>query len=208
MSPSLVTHCPCGKYELGDPDSTSHFAPGTRLIRTQCTDPISTCTSLCKKPLQGCEHVCSSACHLGPCPPCTIPLIRPCRCGATTRAVLCHEAQESQGSGEILCDRACRALLACGRHHCSRVCCPLASLAGPAKGKGKKHTGVDKTNDVVDEAGWHQCDRVCGRPLACGNHQCEERDHRGPCPSCLRSSFEEVMRHGLILYRQADNVCS
>jgi transcriptional repressor NF-X1 len=33
---------------------------------------------------------------------------------------------------------------------------------------------------------------VCGKPLSCGNHRCEERDHRGPCPPCFRSSFEEV----------------
>ena len=45
---------------------------------------------------------------------------------------------------------------------------------------------------LVDQEGWHECDFVCGRLLSCGNHHCEERDHRGMCPPCLRSSFEEV----------------
>jgi transcriptional repressor NF-X1 len=31
--------------------------------------------------------------------------------------------------------------------------------------------------------------------LRCGNHKCELKDHKGPCPSCLRSSFEEVRAH-------------
>ncbi|KAA1473096.1 hypothetical protein DENSPDRAFT_822377 [Dentipellis sp. KUC8613] len=188
-SPSVITHCPCGKHPL-TPDSTSFFPPGTKLTRTACTDPIPTCTSLCKKPLANCSHVCSSPCHLGPCPPCTIPLVRPCRCGATTREVPCYEAGAHE---EILCDRPCGALRACGRHQCTRLCCPLAALANSGKGKGKRR--AVKEAEVVDEAGWHECDLVCGKMLGCGNHRCEERDHRGPCPPCLRSSFEELVCH-------------
>jgi transcriptional repressor NF-X1 len=40
--------------------------------------------------------------------------------------------------------------------------------------------------------GWHLCDVVCGKTLSCGIHRCEERDHRGSCPPCFQSSFEEV----------------
>ena len=59
-----------------------------------------------------------------------------------------------------------------------------------SQGKGKKKA-VPQT-EILDPEGWHVCDLVCGKPLSCGNHDCEERDHRGACPSCLRSSFEEA----------------
>ncbi|OSX63454.1 hypothetical protein POSPLADRAFT_1139991 [Postia placenta MAD-698-R-SB12] len=192
-SPSLVTHCPCGKHAL-NASSAPYFQPRSVLTRTSCADPIPTCKSICMKPLEGCSHACAVRCHTGPCPPCTIALVRPCRCGATTRDVPCTEDQArgrgAAGVEEILCERRCNALRACGRHQCKRMCCPLASLTATAKGKGKKRAGADV---LVDEAGWHECDLVCGKPLACGNHQCELRDHRGACPSCLRSSFEEMV---------------
>lgn len=193
-SPSLVTSCPCGKHIL-QPSSAQYFPPHTQLIRTACTDPIPTCESICMKPLEGCTHLCSQKCHVGPCPPCSIVIVRPCRCGSTTRDVRCHEDQRrSHGElEEILCDRPCTALRACGRHQCNRPCCPLASLAIVNKGKGKKKVTVLDSDGLNDGAGWHECDLVCGKQLGCGNHNCEQRDHRGVCPPCLRSSFEEMI---------------
>ncbi|KAK1224635.1 FKBP12-associated protein [Marasmius sp. AFHP31] len=69
----------------------------------------------------------------------------------------------------------------------------MASFAAPVKGKGKKKVGMNE--DALDEAlkALHECDLVCGKTLTCGNHQCEERDHKGPCKPCLRSSFEELI---------------
>ncbi|KAI1798103.1 hypothetical protein LXA43DRAFT_908743 [Ganoderma leucocontextum] len=198
-SPTIVTHCPCGKHALNS-KSAPFFPPGTLLIRTACTDRVPTCHSTCMKPLEGCAHICSAPCHTGPCPPCSIRLVRPCRCGSTTREVLCsadqataraHALGEVVPDTEILCERPCNALRACGRHQCNRVCCPLASLASLAKGKGKKKA-VDA---LADPEGWHECDLVCGKLLNCGNHNCEERDHKGVCPPCLRSSFEEMVCH-------------
>ncbi|KAI0746900.1 hypothetical protein C8Q80DRAFT_804919 [Daedaleopsis nitida] len=200
-SPSMVTHCPCGKHALA-PKSAPYFSPGALLNRNSCTDPVPTCESTCMKPLEGCEHVCSAKCHTGPCPPCSIALVRPCRCGSTIRQLRCFEDQafararargETGPGTEIVCERSCGALRACGRHQCIRICCPLASLAGLAKGKGKKRAGTDM--GLVDQEGWHECDLVCGKLLSCGNHHCEERDHKGPCPPCLRSSFEEMICH-------------
>ncbi|KAI0674405.1 hypothetical protein C8Q78DRAFT_966649 [Trametes maxima] len=202
-SPSAVTHCPCGKHPLTQ-DSAPFFPHGTRLVRAACTDPIPTCESTCMKPLEGCEHVCSSRCHTGPCPPCSIVVVRPCRCGSSTREIRCSEDQarararehgESGPDVEILCERPCGALRLCGRHQCNRVCCPLASLTSltKGKGKGKRHAGAEGGLNVADQQGWHECDLVCGRLLSCGNHHCEERDHRGPCPPCLRSSFDEMI---------------
>lgn len=184
-SPLLVTHCPCGKLPL---DIGS---------RKTCADAIPTCPSTCMRPLEGCDHPCAVRCHTGNCPPCSIRLVRPCRCGATTRDVLCSQFQAASSSGahdEILCERACTALRACGKHQCNRICCPLASLA-VNKGKGKKRAACHGVWDGVGGAGvggLHECDLPCGKMLGCGNHPCEERDHRGACPPCLRSSFEEV----------------
>ena len=187
-SPSQTTHCPCGKHELS-PSNVLAFPSDTILPRRTCSDPVPTCHSTCMKPLAECGHVCSSKCHNGPCPPCTIMLVKPCRCGTTTKDVRCSTIYEGAHS-EILCDRLCPALRICGRHQCNRVCCPLASLASVAKGKGKKRGVVDQAG--LDETGLHECDLVCGKMLNCGNHRCEERDHKGSCPQCLRSGFEEV----------------
>jgi transcriptional repressor NF-X1 len=189
-SPSLITHCPCGKHAFTS--DVIAFQPGTQLSRTKCSNPIPTCTSTCMRPLASCTHICSVKCHAGPCPPCSIMLVRPCRCGATTKSVRCSGLQNNASitHGEILCDRPCAALRACGRHQCNRVCCPLAALV---KGKGKKRGATDVLGaGMVDDAGLHDCDLVCGKMLGCGNHRCEERDHRGGCPPCLRSTFEEV----------------
>ncbi|OCB86474.1 hypothetical protein A7U60_g6367 [Sanghuangporus baumii] len=49
-SPSLVSHCPCGKKPLFELEG------GTR---EKCTDPIATCGNMCMKRLEGCDHACS-----------------------------------------------------------------------------------------------------------------------------------------------------
>jgi transcriptional repressor NF-X1 len=185
-SPSVLTHCPCGKH-LISPNSSSYFPPGAFLVRGSCSAPVPTCTSICGKTLEGCDHPCGERCHEGPCPPCARPVVRPCRCGNITRTVVCAKLKTT---GEILCDRPCRALRACGRHTCGRVCCPLATLAVAGGAKGKRRARA--ADEIVDVEGLHECDLVCGKALACGNHTCEERDHRGTCPPCLRSSFDEV----------------
>ena len=144
----------------------------------------------CIRVLEGCTHVCSAPCHTGPCPPCSIRLVRPCRCGSTTRKAAARGGArgETGPDAEILCGRPCNALRACGHHQCNRSCFPLASLTSLAKGKGKK-----KALDAMeDPEGRHECDLVCGKLPNCGNHNCEGRDHEGVCLPCLRTSFEEV----------------
>ncbi|KZP23527.1 hypothetical protein FIBSPDRAFT_910249 [Athelia psychrophila] len=188
-SPSLISHCPCGKHTL-DPGS-----------RNSCADAIPTCPSTCMRRLEGCDHPCAVRCHTGSCPPCSIRLVRPCRCGATTRDILCAQFQQAESAlgahDEILCERACTALRACGKHQCNRICCPLASLAVNKKGKKRaagNGSGVwDGVEGGAGMGGLHECDLPCGKMLGCGNHACEERDHRGACPPCLRSSFEEMI---------------
>ncbi|KAF8067912.1 hypothetical protein FPV67DRAFT_1626152 [Lyophyllum atratum] len=193
LSPSLITTCPCGAHPIARSPSSPlpQTHPKTFPARSSCTAPIPTCNSPCSKPLSGCDHACAAPCHDGPCPPCAVPIVRPCRCGSTTRGVRCAVLREST---EIQCDKQCMALRACGRHQCRRVCCPLATLASAAGKKGKKRaTGVAEVGVGEEQGGLHECDLVCGKMLGCGLHPCEERDHKGACPPCLRSSFEEMV---------------
>ncbi|KAF8629368.1 hypothetical protein AX17_005664 [Amanita inopinata Kibby_2008] len=220
FSPRKVTHCPCGKHAIAPPDTGTLVPSASSTLqsssstigdiqftfpaRVTCTAPIPTCNSPCGKILTSCGHPCAEKCHLGACPPCGVPLVRPCRCGYTSREIKCGEFNAIEGEKEIFCDRPCTALRACGRHECRRVCCPLASLSfgsasgGGTGGKGKKGRAVGiedlrSTGIGEEEGGLHECDLVCGRMLTCGNHRCERKDHKGPCPSCLRSSFEEMV---------------
>jgi transcriptional repressor NF-X1 len=197
QSPARVTHCPCGQStiapSLDSPSSYYNFP-----ARTNCTSPIPTCDNTCNNIHSRCGHPCPAKCHTGPCPTCSVQVMRPCRCGSSTKTLQCHNLYNPDTGEEIeiLCDRPCMALRACGRHECRRPCCPLASLAITTGGKkGKKKFMDDSTNAIgigEERGGLHECDLVCGKLLSCGNHRCEERDHKGACPPCLQSSFDEV----------------
>lgn len=194
QSPAKVTHCPCGKSSIA-PSLNSDLANYTFPARASCTSPIPTCNNICDKLHTQCGHPCKTLCHTGPCPPCSVELTRPCRCGFSTKSILCCELLKEGAAeeAEILCNRPCMVLRACGRHECRRPCCPLASLASIGGKKGKKRGAEERVSGIGEErGGWHECDLVCRKMLSCGNHRCEERDHKGACPPCLRSSFEEV----------------
>ncbi|KIO25872.1 hypothetical protein M407DRAFT_75162, partial [Tulasnella calospora MUT 4182] len=206
MSPDVVQTCPCWWQT---PLSSLPGPP-----RQTCSSPIPTCGKTCSKQLPSCEHLCQEPCHIGPCALCTITVEEKCRCGRAGRTKKCHEitagreravrGEEDEEdprddiTGAFLCKRKCEASKNCGKHICGRVCCPLAALAGvgESSGKGKRRQRNAPTAEELaelDPEGWHVCDFVCGKPLACGNHTCSERDHRGPCPTCLQASFEELV---------------
>jgi len=203
-SPSKIDRCPCGRNTIA-PTPSSDASQYRFPARLDCSDPIPTCDSVCSKPHLACSHQCTAKCHTGSCPPCTVQIVRPCRCGATTKSMACFQVHSASVSGveekEILCDKPCMALRACGRHECRRLCCPLASLAMSANKKGKRRGIVDDNQGIGEEqGGLHECDLVCSKMLSCGNHRCEQRDHKGACSRCLRSSFEEVSFSDLLLY--------
>lgn len=203
-SPVNVTHCPCGKSSIApSPNSDSSYY--TFPARSDCSSPIPTCSNSCEKLHERCGHSCRAKCHIGSCPPCSVQVTLPCRCGASTKSLQCHQLYkgDTMEEVEILCDRPCTALRACGRHECRRPCCPLASLAMATGGKKGKKRAVEEASAAVgigeERGGLHECDLVCGKMLSCGNHRCEERDHKGACPPCLRSSFEEVCEVSFVL---------
>ncbi|KAJ3346912.1 FKBP12-associated protein [Allomyces javanicus] len=41
----------------------------------------------------------------------------------------------------------------------------------------------------------HECARACGKPLPCGTHTCAFPCHPGACPTCLESSFDDLVCH-------------
>ncbi|XP_064455279.1 protein shuttle craft-like [Ornithodoros turicata] len=159
--PHLVLSCPCGQTLLED-------IAGTK-PRTTCTDPVPLCGSTCGKELQ-CgpidnPHRCQAKCHEGDCPDCPLSTLIRCRCGATSRDVLCMEAASLE---EQTCQRRCQKRRQCGRHKCLVMCC-------------------------VDTE--HPCPLTCGKRLTCGLHVCQEPCHRGNCHTCWNVSFEDLACH-------------
>ncbi|KAJ9103850.1 hypothetical protein QFC21_002312 [Naganishia friedmannii] len=134
-SPEFVTHCPCTQTALVD---------FTTKPRQKCTDRIPTCGKPCPQPQSGCDHPCGRKCHEGPCPSCEVNVIAICRCGESKITMKCWEQKEMEATGElILCERVCHALRSCGRHECSRICCPLAYKA-KTKGKKRELTSIEE----------------------------------------------------------------
>lgn len=183
-SPEIIKTCPCGAESRSD--------------RKSCCDPIKTCDRQCSKPLS-CGHSCLSKCHLSECPPCKVSVSAPCRCGESRPTMPCSERRQGASEDQqeaVLCDRVCRALRHCGRHECKRRCCPLSFQAKtPIGRRNRPPTQVEL--DEQDPARLHACSMPCGKPLACGKegHNCSLNCHRGACPPCLRSCFEEVSCH-------------
>ena len=182
-SPDVVSHCPCGKTSLAELSNAE---------RTACTDPIPSCSKPCGKKL-GCGHACTKNCHTGDCPPCLRKIPINCRCGRNTFETTCFGGY---GQPEPpWCMRTCRVTLNCGRHECGERCCPGESLAAQrlAAKRGKKQSLFDAVPVRREEfEAEHICTRPCGRPLKCGNHNCTDLCHKGPCGSCKEAIFDDL----------------
>ena len=143
---------PCGPC----PSSTTRSCPcgSTLFPQLSCDGPDpGSCGRTCGKILECGFHSCEERCHPGPCPgssSCKSIVVKNCRCGRTSKEALC--------GSELLCERKCGGMKACGRHGCKRRCC--APGACPP------------------------CSEICGRWLGCGNHKCPAPCHSGPCRPC------------------------
>ncbi|TDG41920.1 hypothetical protein AWZ03_011656 [Drosophila navojoa] len=135
--------------------------------RSSCLDPVPTCEGTCNKTLRcgkpAHPHQCASKCHLGQCPPCPKQTAVKCRCGHMDQMIKCR--QLSTRADDARCKRRCTKKRSCGKHKCNAECC------------------ID-----ID----HACPLPCNRTLTCGRHKCDQPCHRGNCPPCYRSSFEEL----------------
>uniref|UniRef100_A0A669AZ31 Nuclear transcription factor, X-box binding-like 1 n=1 Tax=Oreochromis niloticus TaxID=8128 RepID=A0A669AZ31_ORENI len=116
------------------------------------------CGSICQKELKpACGHTCLLLCHPGPCPPCPKMVSVSCLCG---------KAQPLPRRCSNKSERPC----ASPRWTCQQVCLQCVSSSAQLDFCG---------NGPV----WF----VCGAPLSCGNHTCEEVCCDGDCPPCPRS---------------------
>ncbi|BFF93266.1 protein shuttle craft-like [Drosophila madeirensis] len=135
--------------------------------RSSCMDAIPTCEGICSRTLRcgkpAHPHQCGSKCHLGQCPPCPKQTAVKCRCGHMDQMIKCR--QLSSRADDARCKKRCIKKRSCGKHKCNAECC------------------ID-----ID----HACPLPCNRTLSCGKHKCDQPCHRGNCPPCYRSSFEEL----------------
>ncbi|KMZ65305.1 NF-X1-type zinc finger protein NFXL1 [Zostera marina] len=171
--------CPCGK----DP------------IVRRCSDrktPLS-CGKPCNRLLSCGRHQCESACHVGPCDSCAVPITASCFCKKKTEIVLCGEMAvkgEVKGvDGIFSCSAICGKTLSCGNHLCNYDChpgqcgeCELSPNLVKTCYCGKTEL-TNSRNSCLDPI--PTCSEPCGKTLLCGIHQCRDKCHDGVCGPCL-----------------------
>ncbi|XP_051572453.1 transcriptional repressor NF-X1-like isoform X2 [Myxocyprinus asiaticus] len=135
--------------------------------RKTCTDSIPSCGKTCNKPLPCGDahsvHLCEKLCHEESCGPCSLTSSIHCRCGSNSKEVPCAAIQSE--NMVFTCEKRCNKKRFCGRHKCGELCC-------------------------VDVE--HKCMMICGYKLNCSLHRCQELCHRGNCPPCWQTSFDEL----------------
>ncbi|KAI2635508.1 hypothetical protein GGS21DRAFT_516219 [Xylaria nigripes] len=175
FSPDVITHCPCSKTPISDIAAT----------RKSCSDPIPNCDKVCHK-LLDCGHLCQENCHTGPCSECSQEIEIDCRCGRTKSNMVCGE----RDLNPPICEKVCRIQLNCGRHEHGVHCCPAEKRAIERVALKRRNKTPGPLNEEFEAE--HICIRPCDRLLKCGSHRCRQLCHRGPCPSCLEATFEEI----------------
>ncbi|XP_031548805.1 transcriptional repressor NF-X1-like [Actinia tenebrosa] len=168
LKPELIVTCPCGKTTLSQ-------LLGTDGQRESCLDPVPTCEKTCGKilpcsPKEGDKSNSSSEHRCKE--PCHHGNCGPCD-GVSVVVCRCGAATKiikccERTTEDYLCDQRCNKKRQCGRHRCNQKCC------------------VNKD---------HKCELICGKKLRCGIHTCDEPCHRGYCPPCFMTSFEELSCH-------------
>ncbi|EFJ44757.1 hypothetical protein VOLCADRAFT_82592 [Volvox carteri f. nagariensis] len=134
------------------------------------------CGEICRRSLAGgCGHTCLLLCHPGPCPPCPLIVDASCYCGSKKLKQRC-------GHHEYSCKDVCGSKLDCG-HRCPDVCHPGDCAKCRVMGEFPCRCGAEVRQLQCGDRNY-QCARVCGKPLACGNHKCEKVCHTGACGSC------------------------
>ena len=145
--------------------------------------PPHSCGNICGRML-ACGHSCNERCHPGRCPPCPRIVEIKCPCGKTKQTVRC--SLQHLELRENCCHLPCLKRLPCGQHRCKAKChygpCPPCSTIIHQT----CYCGTEERDISCSEASGttYSCNRVCGKPLNCGHHYCEQVCHEGECPSC------------------------
>lgn len=179
--------CFCGKRT--DPPSDLYLTPHS------CGEP---CGKLLEKLFSVggtikeylCPHVCVLQCHPGPCPPCKA-FAPPCLCPCGKKIIT---TRCSDRKSVLTCGQRCDKLLDCWRHRCEQVChvgpCGPCKVMINASCFCKKNMEVflcgnmTMKGEVRAEDGVFSCSSTCGKQFGCGNHNCSEPCHPGPCGEC------------------------
>jgi NF-X1-type zinc finger protein NFXL1 len=178
---TLTWGCPKCRhgYQLEDiPEKYLCFCEKTVDPKLQPFLVPHSCGEICGKDLvPSCGHKCLLLCHPGPCPPCPVTVNVSCYCG--TQQPVTRRCSDKQWA----CGNPCGKLLICQKHSCSNLChaedckpCPKKSLQ---KCLCKANQKLRECADPI----W-KCDKVCNKPLHCGNHKCSVQCHEGECNPC------------------------
>lgn len=105
-----------------------------------------------------------------------------CGCGKTSKPYQCSMKASFE------CDSTCDKLLNCTIHRCSKnchqgecdVCQEVISVACYCNNEKKEIPCAAENLGVTS----YSCDKECGKTLLCGNHNCIQKCHEGPCKEC------------------------
>ena len=133
-----------------------------------------------------CKHKCVQICHPGPCQPCESIVNRTCNCGKAKFQVKCSSTKIPA------CQSKCDKMLNCSLHECGVVChmgeCAPCNIDVEQRCYSHSETrtvkcGSKEFNESADKS-FYKCETKCNRVLECGNHNCSESCHEGPCKPC------------------------
>nr|XP_023663258.1 transcriptional repressor NF-X1 isoform X3 [Paramormyrops kingsleyae] len=180
--------CPaCQNVEARVPNSYVCFCGKVTNPEWQHGEIPHSCGEMCGKKRSGvdCNHPCNILCHPGPCPSCPAFVTKACVCGRTSQPVRCGQASA------ICCEQVCGAQLNCGQHNCTQVCHSGGCQPCQHRAKQVCYCGglsqdvlCGTNRDSFDGFGHFSCQKPCSKLLDCGNHQCQQPCHPGPCSSC------------------------
>ena len=175
-------NCPKCRFDYEPNSSPNDYLCYCGKVRDPENDPWllpHSCGQVCGRQLKPkCAHTCLLLCHPGPCPPCPAFVKETCFCGKSTPVpVRCTNRGWS-------CDTVCGKLLNCQRHKCKLTC--HSGNCEPCDAKITRKCRCESSTaerPCIEE--YFTCEKVCGKRLPCGRHNCQEKCHPpGPCPPC------------------------
>eukprot|EP00048_Salpingoeca_helianthica_P008215 m.120068 g.120068 ORF g.120068 m.120068 type:complete len:802 (-) comp14545_c0_seq3:58-2463(-) len=176
-------HCPKCRCEYNVNEAPSKYLCFCGKLENPPFDPWlapHSCGSPCGRKLKSnCGHACSMLCHPGACPPCPRQIEGRCPCGRIAAARRCGQPAPTCGS-------VCARTLACGSHKCQARCHEGECSPCELQATRSCLCGAQRKSLPCGNKSW-SCDKVCGRPLSCGHHRCEQVCHAGSCGDCPRS---------------------
>eukprot|EP00045_Choanoeca_perplexa_P012339 m.134146 g.134146 ORF g.134146 m.134146 type:complete len:1015 (+) comp15971_c0_seq6:732-3776(+) len=173
--------CHCGKQT-------------SKLRCNKVSDAALSCGKVCKKRLICGLHKCQKECHAGACQRCDETVVLNCYCGQHQQTVVCGSVEHMQAITDDLrysCNQRCNQPLACGSHHCERICHPDACYCPYTPERVTTCPCGRVPLRMLTKAGVRQscsdpiptCLGRCRKSLDCG-HSCQATCHQGACPPC------------------------